>query len=240
MTQPSQPAAAAPPIQRQFVNFAFFKIDRAMRHLPDQEKWRARSEFLKLFQSPWEKMMCLTYSTVGLKADCDFLLWRIGASTDSFQEQQATINKSTIGGFLSMPHSFLSMTKRSMYIDKLDPFHTAESRTHIIPGKRKYLFVYPFVKTRDWYLLPLEERQAIMDVHIKAGNEFPSVKLNTTYSFGLDDQDFVVAFETESPADFLDLVMKLRETQSSKYTQRDTPILTCVQMPMDKVLEQLF
>jgi chlorite dismutase len=232
--------AGAPPVQRQFVSFAFFRIDRSIRLLPDQEKWRARSEFLKLFQSPWEKMMCLTYSTVGLKPDCDFLLWRIGQSTDAFQEQQATMNKSTIGAYLSMPYSFLSMTKRSMYIDKLDPFHTAESRTHIIPGKRKYLFVYPFVKTRDWYLLPLEERQAIMDVHIKAGNKYPSVKLNTTYSFGLDDQDFVVAFETEEPKDFLDLVMELRETQSSKFTQRDTPIFTCVQMPMERILDQLF
>src|SRR5688500_6206184 len=239
MTQPTQPTQP-PQIQRQFVNFAFFKINPAIRHLPDQEKWRARSEFLKQFQTPWEKMMCLTYSTVGLKADCDFLLWRIGASTDSFQEQQAMMNKSTIGGFLSMPHSFLSMTKRSMYIDKLDPFHTAESRTHIIPGKRKHLFVYPFVKTRDWYLLPAEERQAIMDVHIKVGNKYPSVKLNTTYSFGLDDQDFVVAFETEEPKDFLDLVMELRETQSSKFTQRDTPIFTCVQTPMENVLDQLF
>jgi chlorite dismutase len=184
----------------------------------------------------------LTYSTVALRPECDFLLWRIGigGSPDVFQEQQQAINQSKLGAWLTQPFSFLSMTKRSMYIDKLDPFHTAESRTHIVPGKRKYLFVYPFVKTRDWYLLPLAERQAIMDVHIKAGNEFPSVKLNTTYSFGLDDQDFVVAFETESPADFLDLVMKLRETQSSEYTQRDTPIITCVQMPMEKVLEQLF
>jgi chlorite dismutase len=182
--------AAAPAIQRQFVNFAFFKIEPAIRQLPDQEKWRLRSEFLKLFQTPWEKMMCLTYSTVGLKADCDFLLWRISATADAFQEQQATLNKSTLGGYLSMPYSLLSMTKRSMYIDKLDPFHTAESRTHIIPGKRKYLFVYPFVKTRDWYLLPLEERQAIMDVHIKVGNKYPSVKLNTTYSFGLGRPGF--------------------------------------------------
>src|SRR5207249_6573937 len=84
--------------------------------------------------------------------------------------------------------------KRSMYLDKLDPFHMTESRTHISPGKRKYLFVYPFVKTRDWYLLPMEKRQEVMDAHIRVGNEFPSVKLNTTYSFGLDDQDFVVAF----------------------------------------------
>ena len=151
-----QPAAGGPPaIQRQFVSFSFFRIDPAIRRLGDDEKWQARSEFLKQFQSPWDNMMCLTYSTVGLKADCDFMLWRIAQSPDAFQQQSAMMNKSRIGGFLSMPYSFLSMTKRSMYIDKLDPFHTAESRTHIIPGKRKYLFVYPFVKSREWYLLPL-------------------------------------------------------------------------------------
>ena len=79
-----------------------------------------------------------------------------------------------------------------------------------------------------------------MDQHIRVGNKYPSVKLNTTYSFGLDDQDFVVAFETEEPKDFLDLVMELRETQSSKFTRRNTPIFTCVQMAMENVLDQLF
>jgi chlorite dismutase len=239
-TRPHAAPSGGPEIQRQFVNFAYFKIDPAIRRLPDSEKWEARSEFLKLFQSPWKDMICLSYSTVGLKAETDFMLWRISKSPDAFQDQQRTMNKTRLGAYLSMPHSFLSMTKRSMYIDKLDPFHTAESRTHIIPGKRKYLFVYPFVKTRDWYLLPLERRQQIMDEHIKGGNEYPSVKLNTTYSFGVDDQDFVVAFETEEPRDFLDLVMKLRETESSKYTQRDTPMFTCIQMPMEQVLDQLF
>ena len=232
--------ATGPAVQRQFVNFTAYKLDPMFRRLPSDERETARKEFSTLIEQRREGLICLSYSLVGLRPEVDFLLWRIGVSTDVFQEQTQAINKTKLGAWLTTPISFLSMTKRSMYIDKLDPFHTAESRTHIIPGKRKYLFVYPFVKTRDWYLLPLEERQAIMDVHIKAGNEVPSVKLNTTYSFGLDDQDFVVAFETESPADFLDLVMKLRETQSSKYTQRDTPILTCVQMPMDKVLEQLF
>ena len=233
-------SGAAPQIQRQFVNFAFYRLDPAFRRLPDDQKWQARSAFIKAFDLPREKIICLTYSTVGLKSDCDFLLWRISSNADVFQEQTQLINKTPLGGYLSTPHSFLSMTKRSMYIDKLDPFHTAESRTHIIPGKRKYLVVYPFVKTRDWYLLPLAERQAVMDVHIKVGNKYPSVKLNTTYSFGLDDQDFVVAFETDEPKDFLDLVMELRETQSSKFTQRDTPIFTCVQMPMEQVLDQLF
>ena len=232
--------AGGPPIQRQFVNFAFYKLDPAFRRLSESDKQQARAEFVSITDMRVPGLINITYSTAGLPPDCDFLLWRIGQSTDQFQQMTGVINKSRLGAYLTTPWSFVSMTKRSMYIDKLDPFHTAESRTHIIPGKRKYLFVYPFVKTRDWYLLPLEKRQEIMDVHIKAGNEFPSVKLNTTYSFGLDDQEFVVAFETESPADFLDLVMKLRETQSSKYTLRDTPIFTCVQLPMEKILDQLF
>jgi chlorite dismutase len=232
--------AAGPAVQRQMVNFAFYKLDPAFRRLGDHEKLQARSEFLKVVAQRREGLISLSYSTAGLRPDSDFLLWRIAGSVDAFQEQTKAINKTTLGGYLSTPWSFVAMTKRSTYVDKLDPFHTPESRTHIIPGKRKYLFVYPFVKTRDWYLLPHEERQAIMDVHIKAGNKYPSVKLNTTYSFGLDDQDFVVAFETDEPKDFLDLVMDLRETQSSKFTQRDTPIFTCVQAPMEIVLDQLF
>ena len=240
-TSPAGAEGSAPAVQRQFVNFAFFKLDPAFRRLGDHDKFQARSEFLNVFQQhPQPGMICLTYSTAGLRGDADFLLWRISLSTDSFQQHQRLLNKTRLGAYLTSPHSFLSMTKRSMYVDKLDPFHTPESRTHIIPGKRKYLFVYPFVKTRDWYLMPLAERQKIMDVHIAMGNKYPTVKLNTTYSFGLDDQEFVVAFETEEPKDFLDLVQELRETQSSKYTLRDTPIFTCIQMPMENVLDQLF
>ncbi len=243
MTQTStaiSPQAGVRPITRQFVNFACFKLDPAFRRLPDLDKENARAEFSQLFASPRENLQSLSYSTIGLRPDVDFVLWRISTSVDDFQSQTQAINRTKLGGYLSTPHSFVSMTKRSMYIDKVDPFHTAESRTHIIPGQRKYLFIYPFVKTRAWYLLPLDQRQAIMDGHIKVGNKYPSVKLNTTYSFGLDDQDFVVAFETDEPKDFLDLVMELRETESSKYTQRDAPIFTCVQTPIAKILEQLF
>lgn len=239
-TLPAETPAAAVSIQRQMVNFAFYRLDPLFRRLSAAEKESARQEFVSLFTQRVEGLICLTYSTVGLKPGCDFLIWRIGAQVDLFQAQAQAINHSKLGAYLSVPWSYLSMTRRSMYIDKLDPFHTAESRTHLIPGGRKYLFVYPFVKTREWYLLPRERRQQIMDEHIRGGNKYPSVKLNTTYSFGLDDQDFVVAFETDEPKDFLDLVMELRETESSRYTQRDTPMFTCVQMPIEKVLEQLF
>jgi len=231
---------SGPAVQRQFVNFSFWKLDPAFRRLGDHDKLQARSEFLAVMTQSRPGLMCLTYSTVGLRPGVDFMLWRISLSPDEFQQQTQSINKTRLGAYLSTPHSMVSMTKRSMYIDDIDPYHRAESRTHIIPGKRKYVFVYPFVKTRDWYLLPQARRQEIMNEHIRMGTEFPTVKLNTTYSFGLDDQDFVVAFETDKPDDFLDLVMKLRETESSKYTQRDTPMFMCLQMPMGQILDQLF
>lgn len=234
MTQPN----ATPPA-RQFVNFAFYKLAPEFRSLTPSEKSEAAQEFLQALSKPRPGMICLSYSTVGLRPDTDFLLWRISYSADDFQAQTADLNHTRLAAYLHTPHSYLAMTKRSVYVDKVDPSHD-ESRTRIVPGRRKFLFVYPFVKTREWYLLPLERRQEIMDVHIRVGNEFPSVKLNTTYSFGLDDQEFVVAFETDQPQDFLDLVMKLRETESSKFTLRDTPIFTCVQAPMDKILTQLF
>src|SRR5437588_608067 len=128
--------------------------------------------------------------------------------------------------------------KRSIYIDKDNPEHV-EDRLPIIPGQSKYLFVYPFVKTREWYALPVEQRQEMMDEHIRVGTKYRSVKLHTTYSFGLDDQEFVVAFETDYPSDFLDLVQELREAKASRYTLRDTPMFTCRLLPLAECLDEL-
>lgn len=237
MHQPQQSAGAETP--RQLINFAFYQLDPAFRRLPAADKLAARQEFEAIFEAAVPGMICLSYSLVGLRSEADFMLWRIAANSNQLQQQSARINRCTLGGYLRTSHSFLSMSKRSVYIDKLDPGHT-ESRARIVPGQAGYLFVYPFVKTRQWYLLPMSERQAMMDEHIRVGNHFPSVKLNTTYSFGLDDQDFVVAFETDEPRDFLDLVMALRETQASQYTVRDTPMFTCVKRPLKAILDELF
>ncbi len=90
------------------------------------------------------------------------------------------------------------------------------------------MFVYPFVKMRSWYGLPFAERQRIMGEHFKVGRKYPKIKINTGYSFGLDDQEFVLAFEGDDPAEFLALVEELRSTEASKYTELETPIFTCV------------
>ena len=180
----------------------------------------------------------LGYTMVGIRADVDIMFWRISYEMEGFQKMTTRLYQTDLGSFLTPSYSYLSQTKRSMYQDMFNPEHE-EDRTHIIPGKAKYLFIYPFVKTREWYLLTQFTRQGIMDEHIFVGNKYPSVKLNTSYSFGIDDQEFVVAFETDYPQDFVDLVMDLRETQGSLYVERDTPIFTCVANSLEDTISSL-
>jgi chlorite dismutase len=234
---PARPSEAA--VARQFVNFIFFRVERAFRSQPDDVKAEAKREFAEIVHRYTGPMMILPYSTVGLKAGLDFMLWRIGYDIDPFQKMVADINKSLLGRWLDIPLSYLSMTKHSQYVDEHVHEGQEGRRLKIVPGKKPYLFVYPFVKTRDWYLLPVSERQRIMNEHIAIGHKYPRVKINTTYSFGLDDQDFVVAFEADSAAEFLDLVQELRETESSKFTVRDTPMYTCRRSTIGEILESV-
>ena len=225
-------------LPRQFVTFTFYKARPDWRALDPSAKLEAKREFVEVFDSYRRNLLMHTYSIVGLRSNVDFMIWRIGYSLDPFQEMSARLNSTALGRRLDVTQSFLSMTKRSMYIDKDNPEHV-EDRLHIIPGQSKYLFVYPFVKTREWYSLPVEQRQEMMDEHIRVGTKYRSVKLHTTYSFGLDDQEFVVAFETDHPSDFLDLVQELREAKASRYTLRDTPMYTCRQLPLAECLDEL-
>jgi NAD(P)H-dependent nitrite reductase small subunit len=226
------------PAQRQFVKFTFYKIDPAWRQLAPEARADAQRELCDAVESFAERMLIRSYSLVGLRGDADMLLWFISEDLQQFQSAATAIFSTAMGRYLSTPYSYLSMTRRSIYKTPSE-FQEGGDRTRILPGVAAYLFVYPFVKTRAWYELPKDVRQEMMNSHIAIGKKYPSVKLNTTYSYGIDDQEFVVSFETDSPSDFLDLVMELRETKASTYTLRDTPTFTCVSMPLPAVLESL-
>lgn len=225
--------------RRQFVNFMFYKVDPAWRRLPEEERSRGKQEFARVVEEYAGKVMVIPYTLMGIRGDCDFMLWRISYEVELFQEMTSKLLGTGLGKYLSTPYSYLSMTKRSIYVDQHVHEGQESRRLSIVPGKSKYIFVYPFVKTREWYLLTKAARQGMMDEHIEIGHRYPSVKLNTTYSFGLDDQEFVVAFETDKPQDFLDLVMELRQAEASRYTERDTPIFSCIMKSLKEMLETL-
>ncbi|MCS7032885.1 MAG: chlorite dismutase family protein [Phycisphaerae bacterium] len=223
---------------RQYVRFAFYKLDRAWRRLPGNRQAEHKRELADAISSFNRRMLLRPYSLMGTRCDAELLLWQIAQSIEPFQALASSIARTSMGSYLEMTASYLSQTKRSVY-EIREPVGGEEERLVISPSEARYLFVYPFLKTRPWYKLPFKERQRMMDEHIRVGRKYPAVKLNTTYSFGLDDQEFVVAFETDEPADFLDLVQELRETDASLYTLRDTPLYTCINLPLEEALDAL-
>ena len=188
---------APAPQRREYLRFAFHKVSPAWRSLEAEVRIAAVVEVEGLVARYAEGMMVRPYSTVGMRADTDLCFWTASHELGSVQDFARDFSATALGRLSENTHSFLSMTKRSTYLD--EHVHPGQERLHIKPSKAKYVFVYPFVKTRQWYLLPKAERQRVMDEHIAVGHRYPSVKINTTYSFGLDDQDFVVAFETNEP-----------------------------------------
>ena len=214
--------------RRHFVKYTFLKVDPAWRRQPREQRSADKQEFLAACEDFADGHLLRAFSLVGTRGDADLMLLSQAQNLDRIHEFHVVLAQSGLMKWCTIPHSFLAMTKPSEYSD--------ESRLEVRPAHGKYLFVYPFVKTRTWYALPPDERWRIMQEHIKVGREFPSVDLNTSYSFGLDDQEFVVAFETDDPADFVDLVQRLRTTESSSYTLRDTPTFTCVSASIERAL----
>jgi chlorite dismutase len=228
-----------PDIKQQFVNYLFFKVDPSWRRLPATERARGRAEFAAGVNEWKQRCLIIPFTTVGTRGDTDFFLWRISERLEDFTGMSTALMNTGLGQWCATPHSFLGMTKRSMYVDKHEHPGSEGRRGRVVPGQNKYIFVYPFWKTTDWYQLPKEDRQRMMNVHIETGHRYPGIKINTIYSFGLDDPEFVVAFEGDNPNEFLDLVMEMREHEVRKYTLRDTPILTGIRGSIEEVLGTL-
>jgi chlorite dismutase len=216
---------------RQIVKYTFLKVDPAWRRLDAEERARHKREFLAACEDYAAERLLRAFSLVGTRGDADLLLLTQATSLERIHEFHVVLAQSGLMAWCMQPYSFLAMTKPSEYSD--------ESRLEVRPAHGRYLFVYPFVKTREWYGLDPGERYRIMQEHIRIGREYPQIDLNTSYSFGLDDQEFVVAFEGDEPAAFLDLVQRLRTTEASAYTKRDTPTFTCVACSVERALNAL-
>ena len=218
----------------QYVAYTFYRVEPAWRRLPVEERAAGKDAFADVVEDWASRMDGLrAYSVTGVRPDCDFFLWKITQRYDALGELGAELNGTPLAAWLSTPYSFLATTKASQYTN-------ARRARKLTPHELPYLVVYPFTKVRPWYALPADERQRAMDEHMRIGHEeFPGIKNHTTYSFGLDDQEFMTAFECEEPADFMHLMLRLRDSEASRYTERDTPIFVGRLTPIRDALDAL-
>ncbi len=216
---------------RHFVKYTFLKVDPAWRRLPAEERAAHKREFLAACEDFATDHLLQSFSLVGTRGDAELLLVVETENLDRIHEFHVVLAQSGLMKWATQPYSFLGMRKGSEYSD--------EQRLVPRPFRGRYLFVYPFVKTRAWYALDPDERWRIMQGHIEVGREYPGVDNHTTYCFGLDDQEFVVAFDTDDVGTFLDLVQRLRTTEASSFTLRDTPSFTCIAASVERSLNAL-
>jgi len=216
---------------RHFVKYTFLKMDAAWRRLHADERTQHKLEFIAACEDFADGHLLQTLSLVGTRGDAELLIISEAENLDRIHEFHVVLNQSGLMRWADMPYSFLGMRKSSEYSDDV--------RMKPRPFRGKYVFVYPFVKTRQWYALSAEERWRIMQGHIAIGREYPGVDNHTSYCFGLDDQEFIVAFDTDDVATFLDLVQRLRGTEASAYTARDTPSFTCIATSLPRALGAL-
>jgi chlorite dismutase len=217
----------------QYVAYTFYRIDPAWRRIPVDERAAGKEAFAEVVEDWAGRMDNLrAYTVTGVRPDCDFFLWKISERYADLGELGADLNGTPLAGWLETPYSYLATTKASDYT-------SARRARKVVPRGAPYLVVYPFVKVRPWYALPAEERQRAMDEHIRIGAGFPTITNHTTYSFGIDDQEFMTAFECDEPADLMHLMLTLRESEASRYTERDTPIFVGQGMEIRSVLDVL-
>jgi chlorite dismutase len=221
-------------ISEKFFSFTFYKVDPKWRWLNEIGKDESSTEFLELLKVANTKIKVRTYSTIGLRHDSEFMIWSISPSLENIQVLTTKIYSTILGKYLEPTCTFLSLTRKSIYSNQVKLGFENESDPPL-----KYVVVYPFIKSREWYLLPFEKRKQMMDEHIKIGRKYPEIRLNTTYSFGIGDQDFMLAFETNDLSRFQNLIIDLRETEVSRYIIKDTPMIPCVLKDMNEIIKSL-
>src|SRR3954447_12832859 len=225
-----EPLSAMP--ERTFVKYTFSKVDPEWRRRDPLERAQDKREFAAACNDFAEDHYLRTYSLVGTRGDCDLMVRSATPNLDAIHELHVVLNQSGLMRYADIPHSYLAVTKESIYADEPQPL-APRTTDH------KYLIVYPMWKKREWYRLSADERMSIMRQHIAVARQFSNISTNTAYSFGLDDQEFVVAFDADDPMQFMDLVQELRATESSAYTESETPIFTCRHLSVERALDAL-
>ncbi|HEX2050835.1 MAG TPA: hydrogen peroxide-dependent heme synthase [Actinomycetota bacterium] len=174
------------------------------------------------------------YSTTGFSASADLVLWLVASSADHVQDALVALRRTALGRALDQREMFLGVVRPAEF--------TRDHLPAFVQGKepKRYMTVYPFVRTPEWYLLDASERGAYLRAHGEAGREFPDVWANTTSAFGLGDYEWILCFEADDPGRLVDLIRRLRATEARRYTKLEIPFFTGIRKDLADALTDAF
>ena len=221
-------------VKKQFVNFMFLRVSSDWRKLNTQAKEACKREFQRVFDTFRQDFLLYSYSLVGFDSKADLMFWRVGNSLDLVQDMTAELYRTEFGSYIETTDNYLSVTKRMMFVDG-----PHEDRLRVRAGTTKYHFVYPCAKHKDWYKMPADERDALIEENFMVGKKFPNIKIHLTHALGFTDHEYLLSFETDEPKDFLALADELRNTPASNFILRGMPVYTCRQRSLKECLDAL-
>jgi hydrogen peroxide-dependent heme synthase len=199
-----------------------------------EDRARAARELEDLYKS-WEGTVEVrgTYSTVGFRADADLMLWLHAPTPEDVQRALVEFRRTEVGALLDPSWMFMGVVKPAEF--------SADHQPAFVKGDppQPYLCVYPFVRTAEWYLLPAEERGALLREHGGVGREFPGVLANTTSAFGLGDWEWILAFEAAALDDIVECIRALRSTDARRFTKEEVPFVAGIRKPVAAALDDL-
>ena len=208
------------------------------RRLPERERASHKEEFASA--AAHAAVRVHAYSLVGTRADADVLLWCVADELADLRDLETRLAGTKLWTYSTRPYAYLASRRRSPYLGEHTHAGSEHGGAEAGPvGDTPYVVVYPMTKKRSWYALPHEERTRIMGAHFATGHKYPDIRIHTGYSFGIDDHEFVVSFEVPDVRRFVALVADLRETESSSYTERETPIFVGAAMPLARALDEV-
>ena len=201
--------------------YALYPVFKATERFRDLDQDDAAQEVENLFKE-WAGRITVrgVYSTVGFRADSDLMLWLVGPTPDDVQEAFVAFGRTRAGRALRISWTFMGVVKPAEF--------TADHAPAFVKGDppRRYLNVYPFVRTPEWYLLPRDERASLLREHGVIGREYPDVLANTTSAFGLSDWEWILAFEADELDRLVDCIRRLRDAQARRFTKDEVPFVT--------------
>lgn len=221
-------------IDRQFVSYMFLRVNPDWRKLSAPSKQALKKDFEKVYREFHDDFLLFSYSLVGFDSKADMMFWRVGTSLDLIQDMTAKLYRTDLGNFLETADNYLSVTKKRIFVTD-----SIEDRFHVNAGEKKYLFLYPCTKSKDWFSMQEAERDSLMEENFMVGKKFPNIKIHLTHAFGFSEQEYLVSFETDEPRDFLSLAEELRQSSASQFTVRGMPVYTCRQRPLSECLDAL-
>jgi len=225
-------------IEKQFVNFIFFRVNSDWRKLNLETKKVFHSEFRKVFKEFNKELLLFSYSLVGFDSKADLMFWRIGESLDLIQDMTARLYRTNLGSYLETVDNYLSVSgEKALVAPDIDVQNG--DRKRVCVGGKKYHFLYPCAKNSDWYQKSVEEREELVKENFMVGRRFENIKIHLTHAFGFSEKVYIISFETDEPKDFLALAEEMRQTSASKFTLRGMPIYTCRLRTLEECLDSL-